>query len=170
MDWIPALLKHLALSRSIIAAAFVAAAVLYAGPRIAPAYVDPVPREWAAVLVAVLVFSGFLLATWGASAVWVLVKRRWVATGILLASHQIDHVEMMFLLALGENPREPLNLDEVDYENLQFSRLAVFELVHGLQKKGLISINPYSSKLISLTSTGRQRALTGQRQAANNAT
>lgn len=168
MDWIPALLKHLAISRSAIGALFVTSVVLYAGPRIAPAYVDPVPKEWMPVLIAVLVFSACLILFWSCSSVWGLVKRRWIATSAFLASYQLDQLETNALLALGHNPSEPLNLERVDYEQLQLSRLEVVELMHGLKKKGLVSFNPYSSELVSLTQTGRQRALEIQRGVAKN--
>lgn len=168
MDWIPTLLKHFALSKSGVLAAFVASAVLYAGPRMAPAFVDPVPKEWAAVLVAVLVFSGVVLTTWVTSSAWVLVKRRWIATGALLASHALDKEEMEFLLAVGRNPSEPFNLDYLEYERLQLSRLEVLELAHGLKRKGLVSISPISAEMVFLTATGRQRTLVIERQTAKN--
>ena len=170
MEWIPALLKHFAISRSAIGALFITSVVLYAGPRIAPTYIDPVPREWMPVLVALLVFSACLLLFWGCSSVWALAKRRWVATSAFLASCQLDQLETDALLALGHNPSESLNLERMNYEQLQLSRLEVIELMHGLEKKGLVSFNPYSSNLVSLTPTGRQRALEIQRGVAKNAT
>ncbi len=170
MDWIPALLKHLGLSKSVVAAGFVTSVVLYAGPRIAPAYVDPVPREWSPVVVAVLVFSGFLLLLWAAGGVWARLRSNMAAASAAFASHQLNQLEMQFLHALGENPSEPLNLERVDYTVLQLSRLEVLELVDGLRRKGLVSLNPYSLELVSLTSNGRQRALDIQRAAKGSAT
>lgn len=170
MDWIPSLLKHLAIARSAIGALFITSVVLYAGPRIAPTYIDPVPKEWGPVLVAALAFSACLLLFWGCSSVWGLAKWRWAATSSYLASCQLDQLEIDALLALGHNPSEPLNLERVDYEKLQLSRLEVVELMHGLKKKGLVSLNPYSDDLVSLTPTGRQRALEIQREVSKNAT
>jgi hypothetical protein len=170
MDWIPALLKHLALSRSAIAAAFVTALVLYAGPRLFPTYVEPVPREWAAVVVGVLVFSGFLLCTWAVSGLWRWCARRWEQTCALLASQRISDMEADFLRGLGQRPSEPWSLERLPYDELQLSRLEVLELVHGLARKGLVSINPYKTELVSLTATGRQRALEIQRRQGGGAT
>lgn len=129
MDWIPTLLKHLGISRSIVAAAFAASLVLYLGPRVAPNYVEAVPREWAAVVVAILVFSGFLLLLWGASEVWVRLRRNYKAASALLASYQLNGIEIEFLHVLGENPREPLDLGRLDYDAVQLSQLEVLEMV-----------------------------------------
>jgi hypothetical protein len=170
MDWIPALLKHLAISRSAIGALFITSVTLYAGPRIAPTYIDPVPREWMPVLVAFLVFTACLLLFWGCSSVWGLAKCRWVATSAFIASCQLDQLEADALLALGDYPSESLNLERVNYERLQLSRLEVMELMNGLEKKGLVSFNPYSSNLVALTPTGRQRALEIQRGVERKAT
>lgn len=167
MDWIPALLKHLAISRSIVGAVFITSAVLYAGPRLAPAYVDPVPKEWASALAGALVFSACLLLFWACSTVWVAAKHRWSKTSAFLASFQLNQLEMQVLFALGEHPSKPMDLENIDYERLSLSRLEVVELMHGLAKKGLVSLNPYDDNLVSLTSVGRQRALEIQRTASN---
>lgn len=167
MDWIPALLKHLGLAKSGVAAAFVTSLALYVGPRVAPSYVDSVPREWAPVVVGALVFTGFLLLVWGAVAIWARLRRNWRAGSALIASYQINELEAQFLHVLGETPREALNLERVDYAAVQLSQLEVLEIVHGLSRKGLVEINPYSSKLVSLTARGRERALEIQRGAKN---
>lgn len=165
MDWIPALLKHLDVSRSIVGAVFVTSAVLYAGPRFAPTYVDTVPKEWTVVLVGTLVFSACLLLFWGCSAVWVGAKSRWVRTSALLASFQLSQPEMDVLLGLGEHPNDSMNIENIDYERVQISRLEVVEMMHSLAKKGLIFFN---FNRVSLTPIGRQRALELQRALANN--
>lgn len=165
MDWIPALLKHLGLSKSVVAAAFVTSLALYVGPRVAPSYVESVPREWAPIVVSVLVFTGFLLLVWAAAATWGRLRRNWRAGSALIASYQLDELEAAFLHVLGENPREALNLEKVDYAAVELSQLEVLEMVHGLSRKGLVAINPYRSKLVSLTARGRERALEIQRGA-----
>ena len=165
MDWIPALLKHLAISRSVVGAVFITSAVLYSGPRLLPAYVDPVPKDWAYALVGALVFSACLLLFWSCSAAWAMARHRWVKTVALLSSHELGQLEVDILHSLGENPSEPLNIQRVDYEGLGLSRLEVLELMHGLSKKGLVSINQFDSKLVSLTPIGRERALEIQRAA-----
>lgn len=159
MDWIPALLKHLSLSRSVVGAAFVTSLVMYLGPRLAPGFVEPVPKEWSWVVPVVLTFSGFLLLLWAASAIWGFLRRRWAAGSALLASFQLSSIEVEFLGAMGMNPSEALDLDRVNYESLGLTRLEVLSLVKGLSKKGLVRLNPYSSELVSLTDSGLERAL-----------
>ena len=60
-----------------------------------------------------------------------------------------------------------MNLEQVDYDDVGLSRLEVLQMVHALSHKGLVSVNPYSSKLVSLTARGRERALEIQRMARN---
>lgn len=170
MEWIPALLKQLAVSRSVVAAAFVTSAVLYFGPRSAPSYVDPVPKEWGFAVVGVLSFSAFLLVFWGASATAKWAVRRWHSTNALLQSYELSSLESEFIAALGKNPTESLNLDRVDYAELNQTKLEVVQLVDGLVRKKLVSTNPYSmTPLVSLTALGRERALEIQRASAQNA-
>lgn len=170
MDWVPALLKQLGLSRSVIDAIFITALALYVGPRAAPAYVDPVPKEWSAVVVGLLVFSGALLIFWTLSSLYGALNRRWRRTAAALASFQLNQDEINLLYAMGENPRESLNLENVNYEQIGFTRLEVLELVHGLERKGLVSSNQFSSDLFLLTSTGRQRSLEIHRNSRRNET
>jgi len=170
MDWIPALLKHLGLSRSVVGAIFVTALVLYVGPRVAPAYVDPVPKEWAAVVVGSLVFSGAVLLFWALSSLWGSARRRWRQTSTMVASFQLNQEEVNLLYAMGESPRESLSFDSINYEQVGLTPLEVLELVHGLERKGLVSINQFNSDLFTLTPTGRQRALDIQRNSRRNAT
>ena len=70
---------------------------------------------------------------------------------------------------MGERPSEPINLENINYEAVRMSRLEVLELMHSLKKKGLVLINPYADNLVSLTPTGRQRALEIQRVFSENA-
>lgn len=160
MDWIPALLKHLAIARSAVVAAFVTSALLLVGHRVAPSDIPPLPATWVLALAAVLVFSACLIVMWGVEAVWSLVKRTLGAIKISRgAMVRLDNTEESILDALGGNPAEPLNLDNIDYAKAQLSRLELMELVRGLSEKGLVDLNPYDSDLVSLTETGRQRAL-----------
>jgi len=164
MDWIPALLKHLAISRSLIGAAFVTSCALYFGPKLVPEYVAPVPKEWAFVVISILIFSAFLLFTWAVSGIWGIAKRKFATAYKRISSLKLSQNEVDLLYSLGEHPSEPLDLDRVNYEATSLTRLEILNLVHGLEKKGLVSLNPYtSSELVSLTSSGRQRALEIQR-------
>lgn len=169
MDWITNFLKHLGISRSVIGAAFVTSAVLYVGPRLAPAYVEPIPKEWTPSVLAALVFSASLLFFWACVGTWAFAKAQWRAASALIASHELNQTEQEILLAMGERPSEPINLEKINYEGVRMSRLEVMELMHSLRKKGLVLINPYADNLVSLTSTGRQRALEIQRAFSGNA-
>lgn len=169
MDWIPALLKHLAISRSVIGAAFATACVMYFGPRFAPSYVDPVPKEWGFVVVSVLAFSGFLLCTWAISGVFRIAGRKITSASEKISAFKLSQDEVNLIYALGQNPSDSLNLDHVNYEAISLSRLEVLNLVHSLEKKGLVTLNPYSaSDLVSLTQSGIQRALEIQRASREN--
>lgn len=164
MDWIPSLLKHLAISRSAIGAVFATACVMYFGPRFAPYYVDSVPKEWAFVIVTVLAFSGFLLFTWAVSGAFRIVGRKFTSASEKISAQKLGQGEVNLLYALGKNPTDSLNLDHVNYEEINLSRLEVLNIVHSLEKKGLVSLNPYSaSGLVSLTQSGMKRALEIQR-------
>lgn len=165
MDWIPALLKHLAITRSVVAAAFITSAVMYAGPRLAPAYVDPVPKEWGYVLLGTMVFSACLLCFWVGEAVLGSARRRWARTSAMLASHTLNPLEEEALFAMGERPGEAFDLDHLNYEQMRLSRLEVLHVMDTLRKKGLIAFNAYDRSLVSLTSAGRERALKIQRRA-----
>lgn len=170
MDWLPALLKHLGVSRSVVAAAFATSLVLYVGPRIAPNYVDPVPKDWSFALVAALAFSGTLLSLWLVASVWQAAERRWTRTTTLLASFRLNQTELDVLHILGQHPAEPLDLDSINYETSPLSRLELLELMLGLEEKGLVSVNPFSSnRLFTLTQRGRQRALEIQRASKSSA-
>jgi hypothetical protein len=165
MDWITNFLRHLGISRSVIGAAFVTSAVLYIGPRIAPTYIEPIPKEWNPATLAVLVFSASLLVFWVWLGAWDFAKARWRAASAHIASHELNQTEQGILFAMAEHPSEPLNLETINYETASISRLEILELMHGLKRKGLVSINPYADNLVSLTPTGRQRALEIQRSA-----
>ena len=169
MDWITTLLKHLAISRSIIGAAFAVACVMYFGPRFAPTYVEPVPKEWGFVVVAVLAFSGFLLCTWAVSEAVRIAGRKITSASKKISAFKLSQDEVNLLLNLGQNPSKPLNLDRVDYEAISLSRLEVLNLVHSLEKKGLVQRNLYiASNLVLLTQSGIQRALAIQRASSAN--
>jgi hypothetical protein len=170
MDWIPALFKQLGLSRSVVGAVFITSVVLFIGPRIAPGMIDSVPKPWGAVVVAAMVFSGSLLLFWGAGSVWIRAVNRWDRTSKMLASIDLSQLEVDLLHVMGDRPSEALNLEAVNYEGLGLSRLEVLELVHGLERKGLLRFNQFSSELVWLTATGRERALEIQRATKARAT
>lgn len=160
MDWIPALLKQLSIARSAIGAVFITALILYVGPRVAPTYIEQVPKEWAAVPIAALSFSGCLLIFWGFAAAWSYTKRGAGSVAMSLRSSNLSHAEMAMLLEMGKRPNEALDLDRWDGHPM---RLEVEEIANKLARLGLVRVNPYSSALISLSEKGKARALAIER-------
>ncbi|MDN7754758.1 hypothetical protein [Burkholderia gladioli] len=160
MDWLPALLKHLAIARSAVLAVFVTSAVMLIGPRIGATVVPPTPSSWAPIAFAMCLFSGCLLAIWIIEAVWSAAKSSFgAAKASRGARAPLDKLEMSVIYTLGCNPAEPLDLDVIDYATSPSTRLELMEVVNGLSKKGLVETNPWSAQLVSLTDDGRKRAL-----------
>jgi len=164
MDWLTDLLKHLSVSRSITGATFVTALVMYVGPRLLPSFVDPVPKEWAPVVVVALVFSGSLLLFWGVSALWRLFAHGAGTASKALAAIALSVQEDQMLFFLSGDPSTPMNLHDIDYTRAPFTKLELIELAHGLVKKGLVELNPWDECLVTLTASGRKRALELQRR------
>ncbi|MGF6840496.1 hypothetical protein QF001_004363 [Paraburkholderia youngii] len=160
MDWIPALLKHLAIARSGVVAAFVTTAVFLFVPLFAPNYLPKLSANWSPALIGVFLFSGCLLSIWGLEATSAAAKRIMAsakASRGLKAS--LDDIEASLIYALGCNPAEPINLDTIGYASGSTTRLELMEVVSGLSDKGLVDENPFARKLVSLTANGRKRAL-----------
>lgn len=67
--------------------------------------------------------------------------------------------EKIFMLTLSQFADRPLNLNDLDYSNSALSKLEMLELTTGLERKGLVSTNPYDENLVSLSAEGRKRAL-----------
>ena len=167
MDWIPALLKHLAVARSAVVAAFVTTAVLLIVPRVAPNFLPQTPPSWGPVLATVCLFSACLMAIWIGEAAWSIAKR---AVATAKASRglraDLDQHEASVINFLARNPAEPLDLERIDYASTPTTRLELMEVVKGLSDKGLVETNPFAQNLVTLTQVGRKRALEIQRMQA----
>ena len=159
MEWPVELLKHLKISRSAVGALLLTAATLYFGPRYYPDYVDPVPKEWAFVVVAALVFSASLFLFWGSALVWSTLTGTADRATTYLNSRSLSSRESEVLTAMAANPTETVNLDNIDYRNLHVSKLEMMEVMRSLHSKGLVRVNEYDETLSSLTPAGRKRAL-----------
>lgn len=160
MEWITDLLKHLAISRSIVAAIFVTSVVMVVGPHINPNIVPSVSQPWSPVLFAVMILTGTLLIFWVAMFIWrffVSLFKSAKATAEPLPDLNKNHFEL--LLAMGNNPSEPMNLDRVNYHEAPFSRLELMQWVSDLEKNNLVFTNPWSEGLVTLTASGRKMAL-----------
>lgn len=167
MESILGLLKHFAVSRIVIVAAFIVATVLYVGPRVSPQYVPVTPEIWKPVIVGVGVFSGVIVFVWFITELTRRTKWCWRQLSRWIKSRRLNEDEKELLLAMGFQPREPLNLDNISYDQIGMSQLELLQLVNSLEEKGFVSINPYASQLISLTKEGRAKALKLQHDASS---
>lgn len=134
MDWIPAVLKQIGVSRSLVVAVFVTSLVLYLGPRLAPLHIEGVPREWGSLVVGTLVFSGCLLFWWSIISTCRLACSTYKKINTTVRASRLSKDEMNILLAMGKNPDEPIDLECVNYEKLNISRLAFTRMMHDLLK------------------------------------
>lgn len=166
MDWLPALLKHLSIARSAIVALLVASAVMYFGPRIAPNYIDALPKEWAAVVGGVFVFSACLVMLWGAANAWAVIRKAGGALTTKLSARRLNDLERNLLLGMAEQPTESFNLEGVNYRDAPFSHLELLQVAYQLERKGLVCVNSFNENLVSLNEGGRKRALELQQQQA----
>jgi len=71
---------------------------------------------------------------------------------------------------MAANPEKPVNLEHVNYEGINTSRLAFTKIMHDLSNKGLVSLNPFSRSLVSLTDAGWKRALKIEQEHTNKKT
>jgi len=159
MDWLPALLKHLSLARSLIVALFLTCLTLHFGPKLAPSYFNSVPENWSTAIVATGILTGFLVLYWGGMSSLGVIKRLWRFGSTRSRSLLLSGDEKTLMRAMGEYPREAFNLNHIDYQRFGVSELEVLAVVDGLKKKGLVFINPFAPELISLTEFGRYKTL-----------
>ena len=68
---------------------------------------------------------------------------------------------------MGDNPSEPMNLDGINYRDAPFSKLELMQWVADLEKNNLVTINPWHENLVTLTVSGREKALEIQRARKN---
>ncbi len=126
---------------------FVTSVTLYFGPRFFPSAIEPVPKEWSLVVVGVMVFSASLLLFWGTAAGWRILTRGAGVASKALAASSLSQQEQGLLAAMGFDPNQPLNIDNVDYAKAPFTKLELIEIAHELSRKGLVHLNPYDNSL-----------------------
>lgn len=170
MDWLPALLKHLSIARSAMVALLVASAAMFFGQRIAPNYIDALPKEWAPVVGGVFVFSACLVTFWGLASAWGATQRAGGALTTKFAAMRLNDLERSLLLGMAEEPTESFNLGGMNYRNSLHTHLELLQVACQLARKGLVHVNPYNENLVSLSKCGRKRALELQQQSKTNAT
>jgi hypothetical protein len=159
MEWLSELIKHITISRSFTGAVFITSGALVFGNWWWPDYFDPFPKEWAIPANGALIFSGTLLLFWIIPAVWRTSVNAifWIPKRI--RSRSLSPNEEGLIEILANLADEPLNLERLNYAAGVFSKLEVLELSAGLERKGLVEINPYDENLVKLSAEGRRRAL-----------
>jgi hypothetical protein len=164
MDWITDFLKHLAITRSIVAAVFITTLVMVIGPHLFPAIVPSTPQPWSPVLFGVMVLSGVLLIFWAVNIIYsaIVIFLRADRTSISPPNLNNNHYELV--LVLGENPSQPLCLDNINYNVASFTKLEIMQWVLDLKSNSLVSTNSWNENLISLTQEGRTKALEIQKR------
>ena len=140
------------------------------GPQIAHETVPAVPQPWSPLLFAAMVLTGSLLGIWGLASAWSFLLFIFKSAKTSTEPRPTltkSHYELLYVM--GRNPLEPLNLDNVNYREAPFSKLEVIQWVSELEKNELVSINLYHESLVTLTDSGREKALEVERAASKNA-
>jgi len=163
-EWVTELIRQVDKSKASACAVFVAAAcVLYVPSRVAS--IHPAPPPWDTVAFAALCFTGFLIAYWISRGVFHVLTNTIRFIFSFLYSCRVSENEGNFLRMLGELKDHSVNVDDFAYGSSNFSRLEIGEMVDGLASKGLVERNPMYPPLVSLTDTGKKRALSITRKA-----
>jgi hypothetical protein len=162
MNWLTDIIKHLTGSRSFTGAGalFFASLVLLFGPKIYPNYIETVPVGWSWAVLAVFLFTGFLIVAWTAQ--WgykiIISFAAWVKH--LMPLQQFNEEERALLYLLAKRADQPLNLEYLFHNaDGQVSKLELLRIAGQLEQKGYVKKNIFEEKLISLTERGRAYAL-----------
>lgn len=169
MDWITDLLKHLAIKKSVVVAVFITAIVMVFGPNLFPDLVPSTPQPWPALVFGVMVLSGTLILFWALDIAYSAIVKFFRSAKANISSPALETHHYEFLLALGKNPSEPLDLDNLDYDGASFTKLEIMQWALDLKNNNLVKTNPWNENLISLTSPGRTKALEIQRNQTEHA-
>jgi hypothetical protein len=160
MDWITDFLKHLAITRSIVAAVFITTLVMVIGPHLFPAIVPSTPQPWSPVLFGVMVLSGVLLIFWAVNIIYILCNSYFFTpdrTSISPPNLNNNHYELV--LVLGENPSQPLCLDNINYNVASFTKLEIMQWVLDLKSNSLVSLIHGTKILLALRRKAEQKRL-----------
>ena len=158
MGWLSDLLKNLTLSRSAAGALFVATLLLVVLPRRFPLVFQPVPNQWAWLVVGLCIFSCALLVFWLVQAAVSAMRHLPALARSAIPQQPSTDLEATILCIIGlKDPNGVLNLDELNHQYI--SKLEFLQACKALERKGLVEFNPFSSDLVGLTNSGRSRAL-----------
>ena len=163
MDWLTEVIKQLQTSRAFVTAVFVVCLCILLGHNFAPALIPQVPADWKLPLIGSLLFSGTLLAFIIIPYVWTFFSKGINDKTKEIKSSYLSEDERVLLYSLAltieDNKDDFVNLSNIDYYTTNFSKLEFQEIVVKLEEKGLVELNPFAPNLISLSATGRRRAI-----------
>jgi hypothetical protein len=158
VSWLPDLLKHLTVSKTVAGALFLATTALLALPKFFPDQVSAVPDQWRWLVAGLAFFSGALLCLWGASAAARALARAPAALRQALPERELEPLEAMFIELVGRHsPNESISLNDLDQSKV--SKLEMFQMCKGLQARGFLTLNDYYPEIVGLTDKGRAKAL-----------
>ena len=167
MEWITSLLKHLQVARSAILALLIASAAMLLGHKLAPDYIDPLPKEWSFLIVGALVFSATLIFIWCVSYAFKTLKTPIKSVTEFFSARLLGELEQLLLLEMAVHPTKHLDLECFDYHTMKTTRIELLQAAHLLEQKGFARINPYYPSIVSLSTSGRILALKLQRNSHN---
>ncbi|MDB5814880.1 MAG: hypothetical protein JWN23_1997 [Rhodocyclales bacterium] len=159
MEWLSDLVKQITLSRTLTTAVFVATGVLFFGHKIAPAIIDPMPIEWAWLVLGAFLTTSVLVLTWGGRELTRVIGSAYKWAIYHPRFNKPTDIEFFLLVLLKEGSDEVLNLRDFHYRNPGIKKLELLEASRLLQEKGLLRENAYDENLVSLTQRGRRYAL-----------
>lgn len=164
MNWVADILKNLTISKALVASVFITSVIMYFGPMLAPSNVPKFQTELVPYLFAVMVLTACLLFFWGLTALWNLTKTSMRSAARALDS-SLSEAEEALLFVMAKDPTQPFNLDNIDYSQAPGTKLEFHHWTKKLEAKGFAQINEWDDNLISLTHSGRNKALEIQRRA-----
>ncbi|MEF1312388.1 hypothetical protein QTO01_20255 [Vibrio mytili] len=159
MNWISDIFKDITVSKTLTAACFIMGLSLLTAPRLFPSMFEAVPKVWATGLLGLVVFSGCLLTFWGIHFVINKIVGFMRSIAQYFRSQNLTSLELGFIYRLGQFSDTSTNLDDVDYRNAEFSKLELLDTCRTLNEKGLLDINVWNENLVSLSESGRKKAL-----------
>lgn len=114
--------------------------------------------EYKLFLVVVMVFTGTLLLIWFLMEVFQFLKSNLKSGVNKIQSSNLSSDEVSFLLTLAVRPNDSLNIDNLNYDLNRITRIQVIKIANDLEKKGLIVIADFDSRIVWLTKEGIEKA------------
>ncbi len=164
MNWISEIFKNITVSKNLTGACFLTGISLLVIPSYFPDAFESLPKLWATVVLAIVVFSGCLVCFWGLQFLKVIFFNLVSETVQHSRAQKLTELQSVIIYRLGDFPDEPMDLRDIDYKAAPFTKLEILDACKSLQEKGLIRINRFEENSISLSESGRKKALQLQRE------